>query len=104
MAKTLDFASALVALTSSDLTSVSGGLFGSGSSTSTTTTNNTNTSGTTVAPNLTCPEGTSPQWRRITGNLSGNVGTAGVGVTANGSGTFEEFNCVPTAPTITPTR
>jgi hypothetical protein len=46
----------------------------------------------TVSPTLTCPAGTSPEWTRITGNLSGQVGP---GVSASGSGTYETFSCKP---------
>ena len=98
MAKTLNSASALAALSSSDLVSVNGGLFGS-----TPPAPPPAAPPSTVTPNLTCPAGTAPAWRRITGNLSGNVGTAGVGVSASGQGTFEEFYCrdLPTTPPAT---
>ena len=101
MNKNLDSASALVALSSLDLASVTGaGLFGSDTPPQPPPPAPTST----VAPQLVCPAGTAPQWKRITGNLSGNVGTAGLGVSANGSGTYEEFSCrdVPSSTSPTP--
>lgn len=72
-----------LALSTSELASACGGLFGSD-------TPPPAPPPATVTPTLTCPPGTAPQWRRITGNLSGQVGP---GVSASGSGTYEDFSC-----------
>lgn len=99
MIKDLDSASALIALSSSDLTFVTGaGLFGSDTPPQPPPAPPPSN----VTPQLVCPAGTAPQWRRITGNLSGNVGTAGLGVSANGSGTYEEFSCRDVPSSTTP--
>jgi hypothetical protein len=94
---TVDFASALSTLSLSDLTGVCGGGDNPTPASSSTST-------TTVNPKLECPDGTSPSWVRATGDLAAQM-AGGLGAKGNGSGSFEQFKCVPvTPPPTTPNQ
>jgi hypothetical protein len=92
MNKNLDSASALIAISSLDLASVTGGQGGAelvGRPLPNRPAQPPAPPPPGAQPNLTCPDGTAPNYVRVTGDLNLNLPT----VSGRVNGSFEQFSC-----------